>query len=131
MLVAIAIFPLIFRIGFSGFHWFQARARITNALRTITSAFNTARYQAIDRNRSVKICLEEARLNLKTRSDGEWKTFTKFDLGEKISASMNAEPVFLPTGFVSPLCSVVARHERYAYKITLSIAGRIKVTKIN
>lgn len=130
LLIAIAIFSLVLRIGFSGFNWFKSRVCINSTLRTITSALNTARYQAIEKNRSVKICLEGNRLNLKTKSDGQWNPFMGFDLERKISVSMNAAPVFFPTGFVSPLCSVTIRNEKYEYKITISIAGRIKVIKI-
>jgi prepilin-type N-terminal cleavage/methylation domain-containing protein len=130
LLVAIAIFSLVLRMGFSGFRWFQDRSRISHTLRTVTSALNFARYQAIEKNRPVKICLEGKRLHLKNKSGGKWQTFTGFDLEENLAVSMNASPVFFPTGFVSPLCSVSVKHGKSEYKITISIAGRIKVTKI-
>ena len=60
----------------------------------------------------------------------EWQTVSSTDLGDKVSASINSSPVFSPCGSVSPLCSIHVKNEKHHYKITLSIAGRLKVSKI-
>ena len=81
-------------------------------------------------NRSVKFCIEKNRIFLKEKESGEWKTFRTFDVDDNVSLSINASPVFSPEGFASPLCSIYVENAHYRYKITLSMAGRIKAEKI-
>lgn len=130
LLVTVVLASLLFLMGFTGFQWFQNNAQTTQAIRTVTSAFSTARYRAIQENRSVKCCLESGRLVLKKKENNRWLPFSHTKLAEELEVTMNASPVFLPTGFVSPLCSVFIKDKKHRHKITLSIAGRIKVTKI-
>ena len=130
LLVTVVLISVLFLMGFTGFQSFQNSARTNLAIRTVTSAFSTARYRAIRQNRPIKICLESGQLILKSRRDNQWQALSHIAVGDKIDISMNASPVFLPTGFVSPLCSVEIRNEKHLYKITLSMAGRIKVIKI-
>ena len=99
-------------------------------MRTVTSALSTARYNAIRMNRSVKFCIEENRLLLKEKKGKVWETFLPFDVDEAVSITINSSPVFSPTGYVSPLCSIYLKNEHYRYKITLSIAGRVKVIEV-
>lgn len=131
LLVTVVLASMVFLIGFTGFQSFQNRARATHAIRSVTSAFSRARYRAIQQNRSVKVCLEKGQLVLKTKRNNGWQTCTSHRLDNRIEVSMNASPVFSPTGFVSPLCSVFVTDQKHRHKITLSMAGRIKVTEIN
>lgn len=130
LLVAVVLISALFLMGFTGFQSFLDSARTSHAIRTVTSAFSTARYQAIRQNRPIKLCLESHQLILKSRRDNQWQALSHITIGDKIDISLNASPVFFPTGFVSPLCSVRIKSEKRLYKITLSMAGRIKVTKI-
>lgn len=130
LLISLTIFSILIILGFTGFRSFQNKAHIYNTIRTVTSALNTARYKAIEENSSVKVILVEDRFFLKIKNNQDWKTINTFNLDEKTAVGMNASPVFYPTGYVSPLCSITIKNEKYSYKITLSIAGRIKVTKI-
>ncbi len=130
LLISTLLLSVVIMIGFSGFQSFQNHAKTTNAIRTVTSALSSARYQAIEKNKSIKVCLEARQLVLKQKIDKKWQIYSNFKLGSKLKVSMNASPVFFPTGFVSPLCSIKIKNEKHEYKITLSIAGRIKVIKI-
>jgi hypothetical protein len=96
----------------------------------VTAAMSTARYNAIRMNRSVKFCIEKNRIVLKEKVNTTWQPFTFFDVDANVSISINASPVFSPTGFASPLCTIYVENRHYKYKITLSSAGRIKVSNM-
>jgi prepilin-type N-terminal cleavage/methylation domain-containing protein len=130
LLIAVSLFGLLITIGFSGFKSFQHHTRTSNAIRTVTSAFNTARYRAIEHNNSIRVSLENSRLILKQKTGGEWEPYLDFQLPPGQAATMNASPVFYPTGYASPLCTVIIKNNRDEYRITISIAGRIKVIKV-
>ncbi len=129
LLITITISSILLTFGFRGFQSFQSRANINNGVRTIVSALNTARYKAICKNKHIKVNIKSNKFLLMEKKDKKWKEFLNFNPGEKVSLSINSHPVFSPTGFVSPLCSIHVKNEHYNYKITISIAGRIKVMK--
>ncbi len=130
LLVFLGIFSIVVMIGIPMFKSSFARWEVTSGVRTVTSALSTARYNAIKMNRSVKFCIEENRILLKEKKGEVWETFLPFEVDEAVSLTINSSPVFSPTGYVSPLCTIYVQNEHYHYKITLSIAGRIKVAKI-
>jgi prepilin-type N-terminal cleavage/methylation domain-containing protein len=130
LLIAVTISAFIIVGGFSGFRAYQSRSRIQQTLRSITSAFNTARYRAIEDNRSVKVTIQGSTLLLLQSSSGDWQELQRFYLEQHVDVDMNASPVFTPAGSVAPLCSVYVRSEHYIYKITLSIAGRLKTVRL-
>lgn len=130
LLVAITLCGLVITIGFSGFKSFQHHTRTSNTIRTVTSAFSMARYRAIELNKSIRISLERGKLVLKLKGGGNWEPYLDFQLPSGQTVTMNASPVFYPTGYASPLCTVVIKNSRDEYKLTISIAGRIKVTKV-
>ncbi len=131
LLVVLSILSIIVTIGIPTFKSSFSRWEVTSGVRTVTSALSTARYNAIKMNRSVKFCIEENRVLLKEKKGKVWETFLPFDVDEAVSLTINSSPVFSPTGYVSPLCSIYVKNEHYRYKITLSIAGRIKIVKLN
>jgi Tfp pilus assembly protein PilE len=130
LLITVSLFGLLVTVGFSGFKSFQHHTRTNNAIRTVTSAFNTARYRAIEHNKSIRVSLENNRLVLKLKKGEEWLPYLDFQLPPGQAATMNASPVFFPTGYASPLCTVTIKNSRDEHRITISIAGRIKVTKL-
>ena len=130
LLITVSIISLLIILSVPGFKSFFSRIHINNGLRSITSALNTARYQAINKNKRVKLILIDRQLILKEKKGKNWEPFLCFDLGDEVSASMNSNPVFHPTGSVSPVCSIMVKNEKHHYKITLSIAGRIKIYNI-
>ena len=130
MLVAVTLCGLVLTVGFSGFKSFQHHTRTSNTIRTVTSAFGTARYRAIEHNKSIRVSLERNKMVLKLKGAEEWEPYLDFQLPSGQTVTMNASPVFYPTGYASPLCTVIIKNSRDEYRITISIAGRIKVTKV-
>jgi Tfp pilus assembly protein FimT len=130
LLVFLGIFSIVVMIGIPMFKSTISRWEVTSGVRTVTSALSTARYNAIKMNRSVKFCIEENRIILKEKKGNVWESFLPFEVDEKVSLSINSSPIFSSTGYVSPLCSIYVQNEHYRYKITLSIAGRVKVIEV-
>lgn len=127
---AFVILTLVIAGGIAGFRAYQSRSEVQQTLRAITSALNTARFKAIGNNRSIKVTMTDHNLVLSESQEGEWSEFQHFQLDKHTQVSMNASPVFSPTGFVAPLCSITVKTEQYAYKITISIAGRLKTVRL-
>ncbi|HLP49127.1 MAG TPA: type II secretion system protein [Candidatus Kapabacteria bacterium] len=130
LIVALCILSLVGMLGVPMFKSSVKRWETAESVRTVTSALATARYDAIKMNRSVKFCIENNRVLLKEKRGTIWCTFSFFAVDKDISLTSNAAPVFSPIGNVSPLCSIDIRNIHYHYKITLSIAGRIKIIEI-
>lgn len=130
LLVVVCVLAITITMGANIFKASFSRWEASSGVRTVTGAMSSARYHAIRMNRSVKFCIEKNRIFLKEKESGEWKTFRSFGVDDNVSLSINASPVFSPEGFASPLCSIYVENGHYRYKITLSIAGRIKAAKI-
>ncbi|MCP5102873.1 MAG: hypothetical protein GY950_05830 [bacterium] len=130
LLVGLCILAMVIVMGKPSFKATIVRWQVSEGVRTVTSAMAYSRYNAVKMNRSVKFCIEDHRIVLKEKRGGVWEPFHFFDLDEDISVTTNRSPVFSPTGYASPLCSIYVENEYYRYKITLSMAGRIKVAKI-
>jgi hypothetical protein len=54
----------------------------------------------------------------------------EFSLGKNVSVTINSSPIFFPNGSIAPLCSILVENEVSHYKITISIAGRVKITEM-
>jgi prepilin-type N-terminal cleavage/methylation domain-containing protein len=135
LFVTLAIISIVIAMGMPGFNSYIKRMEVSNTLRTITGVLNTARFKAVVLNKQVKFCIEnknewEMVIRLKEKKDSAWEKFMEFDLEKKVSVSSNASPIFFPNGSISPLCSILVENEVYHYKITISIAGRIKTTRM-
>ncbi len=130
MITSVTLFFLVLSLGVTGFQSFRDRAKATDAVRMVTSAFSSARYRSLNENRCIRVQLKGSEFLLETRNNGEWDIAQTFPLVMDVRASMNATPVFYPTGFVTPLCSVDLKTLRYTYRISISIAGRIKTVRL-
>lgn len=130
LLVYLAIFALLIGVGVPSFKAFVKRTEISSALRTATQAISSARYQAIEKNRRVMLTIEGNKIVLKEKRDGTWQPFTDFDAGDRVTLTINSAPVFYPEGCIVPLCSIYVKNESENYRITISLAGRIKVQKL-
>jgi Tfp pilus assembly protein FimT len=116
--------------GLPKFKFFFSKLEISRSLRMVTSAISTARYNAIKNNRAVKLCVENNQILLKEKINKNWQTFIRFkNKNREVKITANAWPIFSPLGSISPLCSFQVNNRHLFYKITLSMAGRIKVTK--
>ena len=137
MFVTLAVISLVVSMVMPGFNSYVKRMEVRNTLRTITGVLNTARFKAIMLNKRVKFCIEDKneedtviRLKEKRDGDSKWKKFMEFSLEKKVSVTINSSPIFFPDGNISPLCSILVDNEVSHYKITISIAGRIKITEM-
>lgn len=130
LLVSIGAISLIFALGIPGISGFLSRIEIQSGVRTVTSSMNYARYSSIEINRKIKYAIEDFNIVLKIRKNNKWQGYKKFKFNKSVSVKINSFPVFYPTGRVAPLCTVYVSSQRYLYKITISIAGRIKTTKL-
>ncbi|MEN8153582.1 MAG: hypothetical protein ABFR75_06130 [Acidobacteriota bacterium] len=130
LLAALATISLIFAVGIPGISGFIKRIEIQSGVRAVTSSMNYSRYRSIELNRKIKYMVENNSIILKVRKNDQWKSHKVFKVNKNITININSFPVFFPTGRVAPLCSVFVRSDKYLYKITVSIAGRIKILKI-
>lgn len=146
LFVILAVIFLVITMGMPEFNSFLKRMELKNTLRTITGALNTARYKAIMMNKGIKFCIEykdeEDRadtidtenegivIRLKEKNGYYWEEFMVFDLESGVGVAINSSPVFSPNGSVAPLCSILVDNKITRYKITISIAGRVKITEI-
>jgi prepilin-type N-terminal cleavage/methylation domain-containing protein len=135
MFVALAVISVVITMGVPGFNSYLKRMEVRNTLRTITGVLNTARFKAIVLNKGVKFCIEDKNeeemvIRLKEKKDSKWEKFMEFNLGKKVSVTINSSPIFYPNGSIVPLCSILVENEVYHYKITISIAGRVKITEM-
>lgn len=129
-LVGLAVLTLLLTWSAPGIQSFFHRMTVTTGLRTVTVAFNSARYLSIGMNKRVKVSLSGRKILLMEMKNKKWEAFKDFELADDVNVSMNASPVFSPYGDVAPLCTVSVFCQGYRYKITISMAGRILVTQL-
>lgn len=135
MFITLAIISVVVTMGMPGFSSYVKRMEVRNTLRTITGVLNTARFKAIVLNKGVKFCIEDKNdeemvIRLKEKKDSKWEKFMEFSLEKNVSVTINSSPIFFPNGSIAPLCSILVENEVSHYKITISIAGRIKITEM-
>lgn len=129
LLITLGIFAMMLAVSVSGIRSFFTRMTVTNGLRTITCAFNSARHLSIGMNKRIKVTLSGQQMILMEMKNNKWQSFKTFELDQEVSASMNASPVFSPYGDVAPLCTVTVICHMHRYKITISMAGRLLVSQ--
>jgi hypothetical protein len=129
LLVVTYLLSLFLLVGIPGIHSFIVRTKIRANLQLVYSVLNNARYQSIKRNVRVKVDLQDHTLYLKVKEGAYWRPFRHIELYEGIHISCNGSPVFHPTGRASPLCSFILDYKHLRYKISLSITGRLNVTR--
>ena len=127
MMYIIAVFVLI---AIPICNSFFSRINIHNGLRRVTAYLNQGRYLAVKKNKPIKLETQNNRLILKEKIKGKWFSIRFAEMDKGVSISFSAFPVFQPNGSVSPLCSIHLKNSRHKFKTTLSIAGRIKVVKL-
>ncbi len=130
LLVSTSLLALLITLGVPGFISFAEKIEVDKSLGIVSSALSSARYEALEKNYRVKLMLENNRLVLKRKINRGWEPFKDFFPGKDVTLTMNAYPVFSPEGYVAPLCSIMVISKESCYKISLSIAGRIKVLRL-
>lgn len=127
LLVTVGLLAILVVTAVPGLQSLFIRLEIHNGLRTVTAALSTARYQAIQENRPVRVEVVPGRLLLSVDDGDGWQAARSFDLGGKLRVNANSRPVFSPLGNVSPLCTITVQMKQRIYRVVLSMYGRIKV----
>jgi Tfp pilus assembly protein FimT len=130
LLVSMTLVSLILTLSLSGFKSLFAQMEMTHAIRTVTAALNTARYQAVENNQPVMVEKREEGIVLKIRCGARWLPLQTFEWNRRTELRMTASPVFFPAGSVTPTTTVELRNHERVYEITAAITGRIKVFRI-
>lgn len=130
LLIYFLILSIIFSICVLSFKSFRRESEITNGVRTVIAALNTARYNAVKDYEKVKVRQNNSEIFLQKKIKGKWKTYKKFEVKGELSLKFNNSPVFSPMGSVSPLCSIYIKNKFKGYKSSISMAGRIKTRQI-
>lgn len=129
LLSSVAIISTLLFFGIFSFNSFFKRMEINNGLRAVTSSLSLARYKSIRINKNIKFSIMENTILMSEKNGSNWETFFTKNL-DNVTAGINSSPVFHPTGIVSPLCTISISNRRSSFRITISIAGRIKIRKI-
>ncbi len=130
LLIYFLLLSIIFTLSIIGFKSFTREAEISNGVRTVIAALNTARYSAVSEYEKVKVLQNNNDIFLQKKIDGDWTTYKKFKVKGELSVKFNNSPVFSPLGSVAPLCSVYVNNEFKKYKSSISMSGRIKTVQI-
>ena len=130
LLVYLCLFAMLIMISSLSLRTFRDDAKLSNAVRTVVSALNSARYLALDRYYRIRVVQSGKAIFLQRKKDGVWIPFRKYSVNQSISIDFNNRPVFSPMGSVAPLCSIIISNHQKSYKTTLSMGGRIKTVQI-
>jgi len=130
LLVSMTLISLILTLSLSGFRSLFSQMEMAHAVRTVTGALNTARYQAIENNQPVKVEKRDDGIVLKIKCGAQWIPLQVFEWNHRTEIRMTASPVFFPTGGVTPTTTIELRNHQRVYEITAAITGRIKVFQI-
>jgi len=131
LMAVMAILGIVLCMAVLGLRAYHRRADAVNGVRCVTAAMQAARYRAISDNRRVRLSRnDQGNLELEVRENGQWQLLKRIALPQGVMLSINAQPVFYPEGHVVPLCSANIRIGPYRRKISISMAGRIKVTPL-
>ena len=131
LLVSLSIFAFCLIMGISGFRALFSQLEISSGLRTVTSALNMARYQAVAHNRPVRVECGPGRLVLRYVNDASGRELQSFALDRQLQLKMNAIPIFYATGYAYPLCTIEVSNNRHCRRVTLSINGRVRVMSLH
>lgn len=130
LLIYFLILSIIFSLGVISFRSFQLESEISNGVRIVIAALNTARYTAVAEYEKIKVCQNNNDIFLQKKIEGDWITYKKFKVKGELILKFNNSPVFSPLGSVAPLCSIFVKNEYKGYKSSISMSGRIKTTQI-
>lgn len=130
LVVSMTLVSLILTLTLLGFKSLFSQMEAAQAVRTVTSALNTARYRAIENNHPVKVEAREEGLVLKVKRASQWIPVQEFDLIRQARLKMTASPIFSPAGGVAPTTTIELKVHQRVFEITTAITGRIKVFEI-
>ncbi len=130
ILVGVILGMLIITSSFSISSSFFSRIEISGAVTTITSNLSRARYLSLSEKRKIRFRISGNHILFEILEYQKWENLHTAEIKGNVNVSINAFPVFSPTGTSSPLCSIRVSNKKYSRIITLSFAGRIKVKEL-
>lgn len=135
-LVTLALAGIMLAVAVPGYLKVMPRHRLNGAVRQLTGDLMWARMKAIQRNNRHRIFfLDDHRYRILDDADndgaadpGEW-TLTRDlrdDYPDVVVTSTN-NPVFSPRGTASSLATITLRNAGGAKRVSISIAGRVRI----
>ncbi len=130
-LVLVLILAVILQVGAVSFQRMEPGYRLQAGVWEVLAKMNQARFKAMLDGVPVRVRFSPGACALdewdETRE--EWRP-GEASLVPGIVLGANGAPIFQPEGTISPLASITVANTRGAYKITLAITGRTKVTRL-
>jgi len=128
--VTVLLMTMIYMASISAVRGFYNHLQVQQALRTATSTLYWARFQALEKNKPIRLSRAEQNWEIAIRSGGKWMLIRVVKYTREVVTKFSAEPVFYPQGNVAPTSSIDLMVKNRHYQITLAITGRIKVKRI-
>jgi hypothetical protein len=113
----------------SGWRAVHASIAMSQAVREVTQAWQSARAMAMESRHAMRAKGDDRGVLVQEVDGAGWKTRATFAFPSGVRMVANASPVFQANGFAAPLCTVELKGDRQRARITLSIAGRIRVVR--
>ncbi len=130
LLCAVTIGMFVLTSSFPAISSFLSRVEISNAISSTTSHLSEARYLSLSESRKVRFRIIDREGRLEIIKDHKWINYKSWEINGDVKITSNASPVFNPKGSASPMCTIKISNKMYSYKIALSFAGRIRITKL-
>lgn len=130
--IALAVLSILIGTVATPVSHMASRIRLDRATWEIQAKLNEARMLSLWEGVMTRIRFAEGGYSLEAFQPGSnsWKGQGRA-FPEGVCVKANNNPIFLPTGAVSGLATILISNSRGAYKITLAITGRIKLARIS
>ena len=130
-LILVLILAVLLQIGAVSFQKMEPGYRLQAGVWEVLSKMNQARFKAMLDGEPVRIRFSRGACALDEWDENaeEWRP-GEVSVVEGILLGANNTPIFQPEGTVSNLASITVSNARGAYKISLAITGRTKVTRL-
>jgi hypothetical protein len=128
--LVLALAGLFVYSGTVAFKGLGPKFRLNSGVWEVRSALNEARFGAVwtGTARRVKFGASGYSLESYDELSGSWRTIRAARL-EGVEVKANNDPAFYPEGTVANLATITLANSRGAYKITVAITGRVRVSK--
>ncbi len=131
IMIVLFLAAMLLHIGTVSFHKVEPLYRLQAAVWEVVSQMNHARFRAILNGAPVRVIFSSGHYSFEEWDEEleVWRT-GEVAMVRGIRLTANNSPTFHPEGTVSNLATIGLSNSRGAYKITLAITGRIKVTRL-
>jgi prepilin-type N-terminal cleavage/methylation domain-containing protein len=130
--IALAVLSILIAAAAAPVSHMAAKSRLDRAAWEIQAKLNEARMHSIWEGVMTRIRFVDGSYTLEAfqPDSNTWKGRGRA-FPEGVCVKANNTPIFLPTGAVSGLATILISNSRGSYKITLAITGRIKLARIS